>query len=89
MKPVNSKSLFSFICEQMHKLDAKEISVFEAAAQASLAKQANNLLTYELKRALTIKEIQGTGIELREIESKSFESINKIASINNETDKSF
>ena len=65
------------ICEQMHKLDAKEISVFEAAAQAALAKQANNLLTYELKRALTLKELLGTEIELREIESKSFDSVVK------------
>ena len=74
MAPVNSKSLLHFIFDQMEKLDRKEITVQEGQAQANLAKQANNLLTYELKRAETLLKLQGSEIQLREIESKSFES---------------
>lgn len=80
MKPVNSKSLFSFICEQMDKLQANEITVEEAKAQSNLAKQANNLLKYELDRANTLIKIKdfnkqnGENIFLREIESKSFDN---------------
>jgi hypothetical protein len=61
----------------MHKLDAKEITPQEAQAQSSLAKQANNVLTYELKRTLLQIQMQRIGanidtsdIALREIESK-------------------
>ena len=74
MKPANSKSLLHFIFEQMDKLDRKEINIYEAAAQAALAKQANNLLQYELKRALTQKVLEGSTITIREIEVKNFES---------------
>lgn len=79
MKPVNSKSLFAFICGQMEKLDNKEINVDEAQSQANLARQANNVLAYELKRAdIMIKlsehnRITGENIKLREIESKGFD----------------
>ena len=48
MKPVNNKSLLHFIYDQMEKLDKKEIDVSQAQAQADLAKQANNVLKYEL-----------------------------------------
>ena len=44
MKPVNNKSMLAFLFDQMEKLNAKEISVDEAKAQANLAKQANNSL---------------------------------------------
>ena len=47
MKPVNSKSLFTFICDQMDKLQEASITVEQAKAQANLAKQANNILKYE------------------------------------------
>lgn len=79
MKPVNSKSLFAFICGQMEKLDNKEINVDEAQSQANLARQANNVLAYELKRADTMiklsehNKITGENIKLREIESKGFD----------------
>ena len=79
MKPVNSKSLFAFICGQMDKLDKKEIDVAEAQSQANLARQANNILAYELKRADTMvklsehNKITGENIRLREIESKGFD----------------
>lgn len=36
----------------MDKLNAKVINVEEAKAQANLAKQANNLLKYELDKAV-------------------------------------
>lgn len=79
MQPVNSKSLFAFICEKMDKLDKKEITVEEANSQSNLARQAINLLNYELDRAATeIKTAQaakdlGVNIRLREIESKGFD----------------
>lgn len=79
MKPVNSKSLLAFVFGQMEKLDKKEIDVDEAKAQASLAKQANNIIRYELDLLNTKMKLDShnrdnnTDIELREIESKSFD----------------
>ena len=80
MKPVNSKSLFSFICDQMEKLQESLISVEQAKAQANLAKQANNILKYELERASVLmkiaefnKENESNKIDIREIESKPFD----------------
>ena len=84
MIPVNSKSLFAFICGQMDKLDRKETSVQEAQAQASLMKQANNVLAYELKRADTQMKLSlhnkqySENIQLREIESKGFDDTTHI-----------
>ena len=51
MMPVNTKSMFSLLCQQMDKLDRDEIDVNKAAAMSKLIGQANNLLTYELTRA--------------------------------------
>ena len=48
----SSKAIFEHLCDQMHKLNAKSISVEEAKAQSNLAKQANNVLKYELDRAI-------------------------------------
>ena len=79
MTPVNSKSLFAFICGQMEKLSESETNVQEAQAQANLAKQAQNILNYELRRAETLvklsqhNKITGESIKLREIESKGFD----------------
>lgn len=76
--PVNAKSLFHFLCDQMEKLDKKEITVQEAQGQANIAKQLNNLLNYELKRVDTqIKLDQHNfefkkNIELRDVELKNF-----------------
>lgn len=76
--PVNAKSLFHFLCDQMEKLDKKEITVQEAQGQANIAKQLNNLLNYELKRVDTqIKLDQHNfefkkNLELREVELKNF-----------------
>ena len=74
MQPCNSKSLLHFIYGQMEKLDKKEISSEDATAQAKLGVVALGLLLYETKRALTIKELDGTGIVLREIEGKAFDN---------------
>jgi hypothetical protein len=79
MKPVNSKSLLAFVFGQMEKLEKNEIDNETAKSQANLAKQANNLLKYELDRANTLIKIKqhnslsGDNIELRNIESKNFE----------------
>ena len=79
MKPTNNKSLLHFIYDQMEKLDNNEIDVQQAKAQADLAKQANNMLKYELDRTnLLLKTDQhnrqyGTNIELRNAEGKGFE----------------
>lgn len=76
-EPCNTKSLLAFIFMQMHKLDTGQIDAQTAAAQAKLAKQANNLLDYELKRTIVqlqlekAQHIEGTP-RLREIESKAF-----------------
>lgn len=81
LAPVNSKSLFHFVCGQMEKLDKKEITHQEAQAQANLAKQAKCLLDYELKRVQIqiqveehIKDFKTSTITLREIESKPFDN---------------
>ena len=78
MTPVNNKSLLAHIFGQMTKLDKKEIDVKEAREQANLAKQANNVMRYELQRADTIMKLakfkikENINIELREVESKNF-----------------
>jgi hypothetical protein len=76
--PVNAKSLFHFLCDQMEKLDKKEITVQEAQGQANIAKQLNNLLNYELKRVDTQMKLDQhnfefkKNLELREVELKNF-----------------
>jgi len=66
-KNPNTKELFSHAFDLMMLLKAKAISVDEAKAQAHLLKQSNNLLKYELDRALAIAKFEN--IEIREIES--------------------
>lgn len=79
MQPVNSKSLLAFLYSQMEKLDQKEIDVQTAQAQANLAKQANNILTYELKRAeleMKLAEFnfgKNEKVSIRQVESKAFD----------------
>ena len=80
--PVNTKSLLSFIFNQMERLDCGEINAETACAQAKLASQASNVLNYELKRTIVqmrLREISGGvgAIEprLREIESKKFDEV--------------
>lgn len=79
MKPVNNKSLLHFVFDQMEKLDEGKISPEQAKEQANLAKQANNALNYELKRAdiqmrlTSHNAVYKDGLKLREVEGKNFE----------------
>ena len=74
----NTQELFSFICGQMDKLDKDDITVEKASTQAKLAKQATNVLNYELKRTvveLQLKQIDGSiNPQLRDIESAAIKS---------------
>lgn len=65
-KSVNSKELLKETFNMMMLLKGKAISVEEAKAQSNLIKQANNLLRYELDRAVAIQKFDN--IEIRNIE---------------------
>ena len=79
MQPTNNKSLLHFIFGQMEKLGKGEISTSQAKAQASLAKEANNTLKYELERTKTLTDLDkykrssGAVIDLRNVEGIGFE----------------
>lgn len=75
MMPVNTKSMFSLLCTYMDKLDKDEIDVSKASAMSKLIGQANNLLTYELKRAALMTN-QNFKDEHRRLELKEFDSLN-------------
>ena len=75
MKPVNTKSMFSLLCIYMDRLDKNEIDVSQAHAMSKLIGQANNLLNYELKRAMLMTNGQFKG-EHRCLEMKEFDSLN-------------
>lgn len=64
----NTETLFDHLCDQMKKLSVKAITVDEAKAQATLVKQANNLLRYELDRAKL--KARYKNMEIREIEQR-------------------
>lgn len=68
-KKVNSKNLLKHSFDIMMLLKSKAISVDEAKAQANLLKQSNNLMKYELDRAIAIEKYEG--IEIRNIEEES------------------
>ena len=65
-RKVNSKSLLKHSFDIMMLLKSKAISVDEAKAQANLLKQSNNLMKYELDRAVAIQKYES--IEIRDIE---------------------
>ena len=73
MEEKTTKGLFSFLFEQMNKLDEGKIDVETAVAQSKLAKQANNVLDYELRRTKLLMEMKDRGenveVELRDIET--------------------
>ena len=81
MKPVNNKSLVAFLFDQMEKLSNGETTKEDAMTQVNLAKQINSQMRYELERARVIMQlsvhnaIYKDGTNLREIESKNFDSI--------------
>jgi hypothetical protein len=65
---VNSKELLKHCFTTMMLLKQKAISVEEAKAQSNLLKQSNNLLRYELDRAVAICKFDQ--LEIRDIESE-------------------
>jgi hypothetical protein len=65
-KTANTKELFKHSFDLMQLLKQKAISVEEAKAQANLLKQANNILRYELDRAVALQRFEG--ILIRDIE---------------------
>ena len=79
MKPVNNKSMVSFLFDQMEELRDGKIKREDALAQVQIAKQINSQMRYELERAKTIMQLSQhnavfkDGTNLREIESKNFE----------------
>jgi len=65
-KKVNTKELLKHAFNTMMLLKSNAISVEEAKAQANLIKQSNNLLKYELDRAIAKQKYEN--IEVRDIE---------------------
>lgn len=65
-KKANSKELLRHAFDAMHLLKSKAIDVDEAKAHAGLLKQANNIMKYELDRAVALQKYEG--IHIREIE---------------------
>jgi hypothetical protein len=74
MQPVNTKSLFSILCNTIEKLEKNEITPTQAMAVAKVTAQANQLLTYELKRAALMTNEQFAKNH-RNIEISNFTSI--------------
>lgn len=74
MIPVNTKSMFSLLCQTMEKLDNDEIDISKASAMSKLVGQANNLLNYELKRAIVLSN-KDYKDQHRNLESKNFDSL--------------
>ena len=66
MKKVNSKELLKHSYNVMMSLKNGNISIEDAKAQANLLKQSNNILRYELDRAIAIQKYDK--IEIRNIE---------------------
>jgi len=62
----NTKELFKHSFELMKLLKEKAISVEEAKAQSNLLKQSNNLLRYELDRAIAVEKFEN--LDIRGIE---------------------
>jgi hypothetical protein len=64
----NTKELFRHSFDLMMLLKSKAITVEEAKAQAHLLKQSNNILRYELDRAIAEKKFEN--IDIRAIEDE-------------------
>lgn len=74
MRAVNTKSLFHVLCDCLEKLDKDEIDVQKANSMSKLVGQCNNLLNYELKRAMVMSN-PDFKTEHRNLESKNFDSL--------------
>lgn len=58
MVPSETKQIFLLLCQQMDKLDKGEISPQQAYAMSKLVGRANDLLNYELRRAVLMNNPQ-------------------------------
>lgn len=67
-KKTNSKELLKHAFNTMMLLKSKAISVEEAKAQSNLLKQSNNILRYELDKAVAIAKFDN--LEINDIEEK-------------------
>jgi hypothetical protein len=74
MMPANTKSMMATLCMYMEKLDNNEIDVAQANAMSKLIGQAEQLLMYELKRAVILTNKEAYDIH-RNIEIKTFDSL--------------
>lgn len=62
-KKTNSKELLKHAFNTMMLLKSKAISVEEAKAQSNLLKQSNNILKYELDKAVAIAKFENINIK--------------------------
>jgi len=67
-KKVSTKTLLKHSFDTMMLLKSGSINVEEAKAQANLLKQSNNILKYELDRAIAIQKYDN--IEIRNVEDE-------------------
>ena len=67
MEEVTTKALLKHAFETMTLLKTGKISMEDAKAQANLLKQSNNILKYELDKAIAIQKYDN--IEIKDIES--------------------
>jgi hypothetical protein len=65
-KTATTKELFKHSFDLMQLLKQKAITVEEAKAQANLLKQSNNILRYELDRAIAEKKFEN--LDIRQVE---------------------
>jgi len=65
---VNAKRLLHHAYDVMMLLKGGNIEVDDAKAHANLLKQANNILKYELDRAISIQKYEN--IKIRDIEDE-------------------
>ena len=65
-KKVNAKELLKHAFNMMMLLKQKAVTTEEAKAHSNLLKQSNNLLRYELDRAIAIQKFDK--IDIRDIE---------------------
>jgi hypothetical protein len=54
MRTKNTKELFAILCDYMDKLDTENITPTKALAMSKLIGQAQNILNYELKKAIVL-----------------------------------
>jgi len=65
----NSKQLLDHLSNTMEKLDKKRITVDEAKAQASLVKQSNNLLRYNLDVEKFKVKLKSEGVDVPDLQT--------------------